>query len=67
MIGGTAPSVYLHRLQQHTQVQMQDSEMDGLVESHLINADALRDNDFNTFYKLRKEALIKLISNAMGK
>jgi hypothetical protein len=67
MIGGSAPSVYLHKLQQHTQVQMQDAEMDGLVESHLINADALRDNDFNAFYKFRKEALIKLISNAMGK
>ena len=67
MIGGSAPSVYLHKLQQHTQVQMQDAEMDELVKSHLINEEALRANDFNKFYQMRKESLLNLISKAMGK
>ena len=67
MIGGSAPSVYLHKLQQHTQVQMQDAEMDELVKSHRINEEALRANDFNKFYQMRKDSLLNLISKAMGK
>ena len=67
MIGGAAPSHYLQKLQNHQQVQLDVSGMNTILESHLIPADTLRADDFQTFYTLRKQALLTLIEGAMGK
>lgn len=67
MIGGSAPSVYLRKLQEHKQVQLADDEMSSLLMSHRIDASALRADDFAAFYLARKAALLTLIEGAMGK
>lgn len=67
MIGGAAPSLYLKRLQQHQQVQLVDTAMDDILASHCIPAQTLRNDDFNEFYHMRKQALLNLIEQVMGK
>lgn len=67
MIGGDAPSLYLKKLQEHKQVQISDPEMDQILESHLIDPQSLRTDDFQGFYAARKAALLVLIERAMGK
>jgi hypothetical protein len=67
MIGGSAPSVYLRKLQEHKQVQLPNEAMDALLSSHRIDANALRADDFGAFYQARKAALLALIEAAMGK
>ncbi len=67
MIGGVAPSQYLQKIQHHRQVQLSDSGMDRILESHLISAAALRNDDFDSFYESRKTALLALIERATGK
>jgi hypothetical protein len=46
MIGGSAPSAYLGKLQSHAQVQLNDSAMDVLLESHGIPVGPLRADGF---------------------
>jgi hypothetical protein len=67
MIGGAAPSLYLQKLQQHKQVLLNDAHMDTILESHLIPAETLRADDFETFYPVRKQRLLALIEKVMGK
>lgn len=67
IIGGSAPSQYLQKLQQHKQVQLDDARMNAILESHLIPADALHADDFSGFYRIRKQALLALIEKVMGK
>ena len=67
MIGGSAPSTYLQKLQEHTQVQLDSEAMNKILESHRIPSETLRKDDFEGFYHERKQALLKLISTAMGK
>lgn len=67
MIGGDAPSHYLQRLQLHKQVLLDDVQMNTILESHLIPAEALRTDDFTTFYQTRKQSLLMLIEKVMGK
>jgi hypothetical protein len=67
MIGGVAPSQYLQKIQHHKQVQLNDDGMNALLESHLINAQTLRADDFDAFYADRKIKLLALIERIMGK
>lgn len=67
MIGGVAPSQYLAKLQQHKQVLVDDAKMDELLISHKIPVQALRADDFETFFEHRKLALLDLIAKTMGK
>lgn len=67
MIGGVAPSTYLAALQAHKQVQLDDAGMDKLLASHRIPVEALRSDDFESFYSQRQQALLKLIEGVMGK
>lgn len=66
-IGGEAPSVYLQRIQQHEQVQLEDLEMDRLLETHALDPRALRLDDFLEFVEDRRRRLLSLISKAMAK
>ena len=67
MIGGHAPAIYLKSLQNHHQVQIDDGQMNAILESHLIDPESMRMNDFELFFNLRQQALLKLIENATGK
>lgn len=63
-IGAKAPSEYLPMLQDDAGIDQ--GTMDRLLDSHLICADALRQDDFEQFFKARKKALLKAIRKAMG-
>ncbi|WP_186052473.1 GmrSD restriction endonuclease domain-containing protein [Burkholderia gladioli] len=67
MIGGVAPSVYLSKLQKHDQVKIDDNAMDAILQTHAIEPRLLRSDDFHGFYASRKQALLALIGQAMGK
>jgi hypothetical protein len=67
MIGGVAPSTYLGKLQKHDQVKIDDAAMDSILRTHAIEPDLLRHDDFKGFYAARKQALLTLIGQAMGK
>lgn len=67
MIGGRAPSKYLPLLQNHEQVQITESEQDVILATHFIEPALLRIDDFNQFYQVRKQLLLRLIEQAIGK
>ena len=64
-IGGNAPSVYLEKLGGDTGIAA--ARMDDILRSHVIDAAALRDDDFAAFFRAREAALLDRIENAMGK
>jgi hypothetical protein len=65
VISDAAPSIYLSKLEQLAKVSLE--EMDRFVASHVINASALRSDDFDAFFNARQEALLQRIETAMGK
>jgi hypothetical protein len=67
MIGGSAPSVYLGKLQSHAQVQLDDAAMDALLVSYCVPVAPLRADDFHAFYAERQQELLRLIEKVMGK
>ncbi len=67
MIGKKAPSEYIPLVQNHKQVNLSDAEMDKTLESHFINSDLLREDNFDEFLKDRTQKLLKIIEKAMGK
>jgi hypothetical protein len=67
MIGGNAPSRYLMAIQNHKQVGLDNAAMEVLLESHRIDPEALRKDDFNAFYEARGRALCAIIQSAMSK
>ena len=67
MIGGVAPSKYLEKIQKHEQVLLDDTQMNIILESHLISSMMIRSDDFTSFYQDRKISLLNLIEKAMGK
>lgn len=67
MIGGKAPSAYLSSLQTHPQVGLGDEAMNNILISHCIDPDALRADDFDQFYETRRESLLLIVEQAMGK
>lgn len=67
MIGGKEPASYLFAIQGHKQVGLEQAAMDIILVSHRIAPDALRANDFETFYCRRKEELLTLVEHAMRK
>jgi hypothetical protein len=67
MIGSDPPSTYLQRLQKHKQVQIGDGAMNAIVEGHCIPSAPLRADDFDAFYRQRKQRLLEIIEKAIGK
>ncbi|MEZ5476083.1 MAG: DUF262 domain-containing protein [Thiolinea sp.] len=67
MIGRKAPSSYLDAIQTHTQVGLDDDSMGKILQSHLIEPQTLRTDDFALFYARRKEKLLEITARAMGK
>ena len=67
MIGGRAPSAYLSAIQGHKQVGLTDGGMDDILATHDINSSKLRVDDYEGFFARRRESLLTLIEQAMGK
>lgn len=67
MIGGQSPSAYLHQLQSHKAVQLDEAELNAIVKTHCIDPDLLRQDDFEGFMASRKRMLLAKIEAAMGK
>jgi hypothetical protein len=65
IIGGNAPSIYLRKLIQERGIK--EERLDTILASHVIDAAALKADDYETFFKLRREALLQRIENATGK
>jgi hypothetical protein len=63
-IGGNAPSIYLNYLEEEENIHTET--LDEILETHLIDVDAMRSNDFDAFFEKRKEALYRKILKAMG-
>ena len=64
-IGGTAPSIYLSKIA--TKGQVDADVLDGYLETHWINVEAARNDDFNAFIVSRAIMLLDAIAAAMGK
>ncbi|MBA7467989.1 hypothetical protein ES707_03229 [subsurface metagenome] len=65
IIGGNAPKIYLKKLIDDKGIK--EDRLDTILASHVIDATALKENDYETFFKLRQEALLQRIENATGK
>lgn len=64
-IGGSSPTKYLSVIE--AKAQIPHAQLDGLLESHVVSAAALRADDFDAFFVNRRERLCKLIEKAIGK
>jgi hypothetical protein len=67
MIGGKAPSEYLAAIQSHKQVGLTNDAMNGILSSHHIDPAAMRADDFERFFQVRQDALLRIVEEAMGK
>ncbi|MBC7075382.1 MAG: DUF262 domain-containing protein [Syntrophomonadaceae bacterium] len=65
MIGGRAPSEYINRLQKSADIKQE--RMNKILESHLISPQAIRQNDFESFFNERMKNILSIIEKAMGK
>ncbi|WP_296972598.1 DUF262 domain-containing protein [Tepidanaerobacter sp. EBM-38] len=63
-IGGNPPSIYLDFIEKEKNIDA--DTLNKILETHLIDVDAIRSDDFNTFFEKRKEALYNKILEAMG-
>lgn len=64
-LSGNAPSHYIKSLE--STVGIPADELDQIVANHQIDVSALRADDFDSFFAARREALSRLIEQAMGK
>jgi hypothetical protein len=65
IIGGVEPAQYLAAISK--QARIGDAVLDGIVATHLVDAEALRANDFDAHFELRRDALVRLVERATGK
>ena len=62
-IGGVAPSVYTKKIEKTTDKET----LNKFISSHLVDVEALRTDDFKTYFEKRAQALCDLIESATGK
>ena len=65
IIGGEAPSYYLAKIVREK--QMSEAQIDGILQTHGIDPSALKADDFERFWEERRQYLMQLAANAMGK
>lgn len=65
VIGGSAPSRYLKRIEQDQGIS--SDKLDEIIASHLIDPAHLRNDDFEAFYYARQSVLADLVAKAMDK
>jgi hypothetical protein len=68
-IGGDPPSVYLARLERGTDANppVASDKLESHLQTHKIDPDLLRRDDFNAFMADRQAKLLRLIEQATGK
>lgn len=64
-IGGVAPSKYLARIE--TKGQVESEELNTYLQSHWIDVESCRNDDFNSHIVHRAKMLLNAIENATGK
>jgi hypothetical protein len=64
-IGGNSPAAYMPIVQKQAGITAE--ELDRIVETHRIRPEMLRAADFDKYFAARAEAVLELISEAMGK
>jgi hypothetical protein len=64
-IGGRAPSSYLRTIQSRN--GLSDARLEEMLTRHLVEDGALREDDFESFYEKRRNSLLAMISEVMGK
>ncbi|MDI6915936.1 MAG: DUF262 domain-containing protein [Desulfitobacteriaceae bacterium] len=64
VIGGSAPSDYLNQIS--TEHNLTVADLDGLLQSHLVDVPSVRSDDFLSFYDRRKAELFARIQGAMN-
>ena len=64
-IGGNAPSLYLRKLEQEGGLSA--ASLDYVLRTHLVEPEYLRNDDFESFFDTRKQALSRIVAQAMGK
>lgn len=65
IIGGVAPVRYLAAIEKRARIPA--GELNDLLRTHLVDPDALRAGDFDFYFTSRRDALVKLVENALGK
>ena len=65
IIGGYAPSKYLSSIERNHGVSTAD--LNNYLESHLIDVEAIRSDNFDTYFQNRANAIYDLIEKATGK
>lgn len=65
IIGGAAPSKYLVQIEQKAQIS--SGQLDQILGTHLAGAEAMRQDDFETFFADRREHLCQLVESAINK
>lgn len=65
IIGGVAPSKYISSIERNHHVAPQ--KLDSFLASHQIDVDAIRADDFESYFEKRRDALLNLIESATGK
>ncbi|MGC9329600.1 MAG: hypothetical protein ACP5I1_18335, partial [Candidatus Hinthialibacter sp.] len=64
-IGGNAPSKYLPYVQKKAGLDKEG--LDIILRSHVIDPDAIWNDDFEAFFRSREESLMKRIEKVIGK
>ena len=65
IIGGVAPSRYISSLERNHNVKTE--LLDQYLASHQIDVESIRNDDFDTYFNRRRNALLDLIEQATGK
>jgi hypothetical protein len=65
IIGGNAPSKYLSSIERNHGVNSE--KLNEYLASHMIDVDAIRADDFETYFFKRRNALLDLVEQATGK
>lgn len=65
VVGGSAPSKYLEKIERDGHVTRED--LDRFLSTHLVDVDAMRRDDFDSYFIERAKGLLGLVSTAMGK
>lgn len=64
-IGGAAPSSYLTVIE--SKAQITPDTLDALLDGHLVPTEALRADNFDLYFSVRRESLCQMVEKAMGK
>jgi hypothetical protein len=65
IIGGYAPTKYLSSIERNHGVDT--DKLNNYLESHLIDVEAIRNDNFDTYFTNRANAIYDLIEKATGK